>query len=76
MKTAPDYCLKNSGVSTQRQWRRYKRKHMKDALKAMKELLKGCAFAPSESISGLTVPIILHQLEELAALWSPEKWGR
>lgn len=69
---APGYCLENSGVTTQREWRRYKRAHLKQLRNAFEEVRRGCLYAPiSDGVIG--------QIDELIAVleqrWSPKEWG-
>lgn len=70
---APDYCLENNGVSTQREWRRLKRRHLKTLRKAFSEVRRGSVFTPSSDGAIGKIDELIEQLEQL---WSPANWGR
>lgn len=70
---APQYCLDNSGLSTQRQWRRWKRHHLRQLRKAFRVLRLGCAYTPRYDSA---IAKIEEQIVILERAWSPKEWGR
>ncbi len=71
---APDYVLADRSITTQREWRRLKRRELRAAIKAVETLLIGSGFTPRGS-QGERVPAIVNQLEALRQAWCPRKWG-
>ena len=69
---APNYCLANVGCATQREWRRYKRAHLKALRQALERLKRGCVFTPSTEGEIHHLNTIVTKLERL---WSPKEWG-
>lgn len=70
--TAPKYCLETSGCSTQRQWRRLKREHLRQLRQAFEQFRLGCAYTPG--YDNHTKKIGQH-LKMLERLMSPKEWG-
>lgn len=68
----PKVVLKNMGCSTQREYRRLKRRQLRRLQSAMNDLMLGVAHAPGYDREYAQLDV---SIEALAALWSPKEWG-
>ncbi len=71
---APKWILEKYGFTEQRQWRRMKRKQIKELRKAMDDTLLGSAYTPATP-DGKKFIDAVSLANELVEAWSVEEWG-
>jgi len=69
----PKYVLKNAGCKTTREFKQLKRRQVREAKKAVNELMKGAVHLPS---LGLGLVTAYWKLEAVERELSIEEWGR
>lgn len=73
---APAEVLKNFGITTQHEWRKLKRRELRELRAAAWKFLTGATFTPSACEDHAYIGEILRQIDALRNAACVKNWGR